>query len=175
MLTGAAVLVAVATTGAVVVLSGGEQATATAQAASASTATVQKGKLSAVVSQNGTLTYRARPDGSPYSVINQAHGVYTRLPEPGDKVDCGGVIYRVDEHPVLLLCGAVPAYRALHAGDAGQDVRQLNRNLHQLGYDARAHVHIEPVDNDFHREDGEGARGAPAQEGPPRDRSAGQG
>jgi multidrug efflux pump subunit AcrA (membrane-fusion protein) len=147
VLAGAAVLVVVAVIGGV--LSGADHTTGEARAAPASTATVQKGKLSAVVSQNGTLTYRARPDGSPYSVINQAHGVYTKLPEPGDRVDCGGVIYRVDEHPVLLLCGAVPAYRALHAGDAGQDVRQLNRNLHQLGYDARAHVHIEPADNDF--------------------------
>jgi hypothetical protein len=47
----------------------------------------------------------------------------------GDKVDCGGVLYRVDGKPVLLLCGTVPAYRALHEADAGQDVRQLNRNL----------------------------------------------
>jgi multidrug efflux pump subunit AcrA (membrane-fusion protein) len=146
-LAAAAVLVVVAVIGGM--LSGADHTTGDAQAAPASTATVQKGKLSAVVSQNGTLTYRARPDGSPYSVINQAHGVYTKLPETGDKVDCGGVIYRVDEHPVLLLCGAVPAYRALHTGDAGQDVRQLNRNLHQLGYDAKAHVHIEPADNDF--------------------------
>jgi peptidoglycan hydrolase-like protein with peptidoglycan-binding domain len=135
--------------GGVVVPSGADHATGGAQAAPANTAQVQQGTLSAVVSQNGTLTYRARPDGSPYSVINQAHGVYTKLPETGDKVDCGGVIYRVDEHPVLLLCGAVPAYRALHAGAAGRDVRQLNRNLHQLGYDAKAHVHIEPADNDF--------------------------
>ena len=37
---------------------------------------------------------------------------------------------------MLLLCGTVPAYRDLHAGDAGKDVRQLNRNLHVLGYDA---------------------------------------
>ena len=133
MLTGVAVLVAVAATGGVVVLSGGEQATAAAQAASANTATVQKGKLSAVVSQDGTLTYRARPDGSPFSVINQARGTYTELPEVGDKVDCGGVLYRVDDRPVLLLCGTVPAYRALHVGDAGQDVRQLNRNLHVRG------------------------------------------
>jgi HlyD family secretion protein/Putative peptidoglycan binding domain len=147
VLAGAAVLVVVAVIGGV--LSGADHTTGDAQAEPASTARVQKGKLSAVVSQNGTLTYRARPDGSPYSVINQAHGVYTKLPETGDKVDCGGVIYRVDEHPVLLLCGAVPAYRALHTGDAGQDVRQLNRNLHQLGYDAKAHVHIEPADNDF--------------------------
>jgi hypothetical protein len=132
-LIGAAVLVAVAATGGVVVLSGGEQATATAQAASADTATVQEGKLSAAVSQDGTLTYRARPDGSPFSAINHARGTYTELPEVGDKVDCGGVLYRVDNRPVLLLCGTVPAYRALHVGDAGPDVRQLNRNLHVRG------------------------------------------
>jgi hypothetical protein len=133
VLTGAAVLVAVAATGGVVALSGDERATAAAQAASANTAAVRKGKLSARVSQDGTLTYRARPDGSPFSVINQAHGVYTTLPDTGDEVDCGGVLYRVDEKPVLLLCGAIPAYRALHVGDAGQDVRQLNRNLHVRG------------------------------------------
>jgi hypothetical protein len=133
VLTGAAVLVAVAATGAVVVLSGGEQVTAAAQGASASTAPVQKGKLSAAVSQDGTLTYRARPDGSPFSAINHARGTYTELPAAGDKVDCGDVLYRVDDKPVLLLCGTVPAYRALHMGDAGQDIRQLNRNLHVRG------------------------------------------
>jgi hypothetical protein len=133
VLTGAVVLVAVAATGGVVVLSGGERAAAASQAASANTATVQKGKLSAAVSQDGTLTYRARPDGSPFSAINHARGTYTELPEVGDEVDCGGVLYRVDDKPVLLLCGTVPAYRVLHVGDAGQDVRQLNRNLHVQG------------------------------------------
>jgi hypothetical protein len=133
MLTGAAMLVAVAVVGGVVVLSGGEQDTASAQAASANTATVQKGKLSAAVSQDGILGYRARPDGSPFSAINHAQGTYTELPEAGDKVGCGGVLYRVDDEPVLLLCGTVPAYRALHVGDAGQDVGQLNRSLHVRG------------------------------------------
>ena len=133
VLAGAAVLVAVVVIGGVVVWSGGERTTATAQAASASTAAVQKGKLSAAVSQDGTLAYRARPDGSPFSAINHARGTYTELPEVGDKVDCRGVLYRVDAKPVLLLCGTVPAYRALHVGDAGQDVRQLNRNLHVRG------------------------------------------
>jgi hypothetical protein len=131
-LTGAAVLVAVAATVAVVALSGGGQATAAPQALT-NTATVQKGKLSAAVSQDGTLTYRARPDGSPFSAINHARGTYTELPEVGDKVDCGGVLYRVDDEPVLLLCGTVPAYRTLHVADAGRDVRQLNRNLHLRG------------------------------------------
>ena len=86
-----------------------------------------------MVSQGGTLTYRARSDGSPYSVINQARGVYTALPGTGAKVGCGGVLYRVDDRPVLLLCGTVPAYRDSHVGDEGRDVRQLNRNLHVRG------------------------------------------
>ena len=113
--------------------SGADHATADAQAAPANTAPVEQGKLSAVVSQDGTLTYRARPDGSPFSAINHARGTYTELPEVGDEVGCGGVLYRVDDKPVLLLCGTVPAYRALHEGDAGRDVRQLNRNLHVRG------------------------------------------
>jgi hypothetical protein len=133
VLTAAAVLVAVAATGGVVVMSAGEQATAAGPAAPANTAPVQEGKLSAAVSQDGTLTYRARPDGSPFSAINHTRGTYTELPDVGDMVDCGGVLYRVDDKPVLLLCGAVPAYRALHVGDAGQDVRQLNRNLRARG------------------------------------------
>ena len=149
LLFGAAVLVAVVVTGGVVVLSGADHASGDAQAAAPNTAQVEQGKLSAVVSQDGILTYKSRPGGSPYSVINGAQGVYTELPEIGDKVDCGDVLYRVDEHPVLLLCGAVPAYRALQTGDAGQDVRQLNRNLHELGYDAKAHVRIEPTENEF--------------------------
>ena len=126
----------VAATCGVVVMSGAEHPAAAAQAPAADTVKVEQGELSAMVSQAGTLTYRARSDGSPYPVINQARGVYTSLPESGDKVGCGGVLYRVDDRPVVLLCGTVPAYRALHVGVKGRDVRQLNRNLHQLGYDA---------------------------------------
>jgi hypothetical protein len=119
---GAAVLVAAA--GSVVVLSRGGPATAAAPAAPPNTATVQRGELSATVSQDGILAYRA-----PVAAINRARGTYTELPAVGDEVGCGDVLYRVDEEPVLLLCGTVPAYRGLHIGDAGRDVRQLNRNL----------------------------------------------
>jgi peptidoglycan hydrolase-like protein with peptidoglycan-binding domain len=147
VLAGAAVLVAVAITGGVVALSSAQKATPAAQAQPAYTANVVRGKLSAMVSMHGTLTYRARSDGSPYSVINQARGTYTRLPDAGDKVDCGATLYRVDDQPVLLLCGTVPAYRGLHGGDAGNDVRQLNQNLHALGYDAGAGV--DPNGNQF--------------------------
>jgi peptidoglycan hydrolase-like protein with peptidoglycan-binding domain len=100
-----------------------------------STATVTRGTLSSLVSLDGTLTYRARSDGSPYSVVNQARGIYTALPAAGDKVACGQVLYRVDDRPVLLLCGTVPAYRDLGPGATGSDVRQLNANLRAFGYD----------------------------------------
>jgi hypothetical protein len=141
VLAGAAVLVAVI--GGVVVTSSAKQATPAAQEPSANTVQVERGELSAMVSLDGTLTYRARSDGSPYSAINRAAGTYTELPDAGDKVDCGDVFYRVDDDPVLLLCGTVPAYRDLDSGDEGKDVRQLNRNLHKLGYDA------DPGDNSF--------------------------
>ena len=149
VLGGAAVLVAVTATGGVVGLSSAKQATPAAQEPPANTAKVQRGNLSAMVSVDGTLTYQARPDGSPYSVINQARGIYTKLPDGGDTVNCGDVLYRVDDHPVLLLCGTVPAYRDLHTGDVGEDVRQLNQNLSKLGYAAAAGVDIDPDDNAF--------------------------
>jgi multidrug efflux pump subunit AcrA (membrane-fusion protein) len=146
---GAALAVAVTATVGMVGMSSAKQATQAAQEPPANTAQVKRGKLSAMVSLDGTLTYRARSDGSPYSVINHALGRYTELPAAGDKVECGDVFYRVDNKPVLLLCGAVPAYRDLHYGYVGKDVGQLNRNLHALGYDARAGIDIKPDDNTF--------------------------
>jgi len=146
-LAAAAVLVAAAC--GVVAVSGADQPAAASRPPAADTVKVEKGELLAMVSGGGTLTYRARSDGSPYLVINRARGVYTSLPYSGDKVGCGGVLYRVDERPVVLLCGTVPAYRALHVGLKGRDVRQLNRNLHQLGYDTDAHVRIDPGDSAF--------------------------
>jgi peptidoglycan hydrolase-like protein with peptidoglycan-binding domain len=154
----AAAAVLVAGVCGVVVMSGAGHPAAAAQAPAANTEKVEKGALSALVSGAGTLTYRARSDGSPYAVVNQAGGVYTQLPEAGDKVGCGGVLYRVDNRPILLLCGTIPAYRALHVGVRGPDVRQLNRNLHQLGYDTDAHVRIDPADSAFTSKTEQGLR-----------------
>jgi hypothetical protein len=139
-LAGGAVFVAVTATGGVVVMSGAKQATAAAQEPRVDTARVEKGRLSDMVSQYGTLTYRARSDGSPYALINRARGTYTKLPNAGDKVDCGEVLYRVNDHPVLLLCGSTPAYRSLSKGAGGPDVAELNANLVHLGYATRAQL-----------------------------------
>ena len=125
----------VAVIGGVAVMSSANRATPAAHEPAANTVKVTRGKLADMVSQDGTLTYRARSDGSPYAVVNHARGTYTKLPTDGARVDCGDVLYRVDDHPVLLLCGTVPAYRDLRLGDKGKDVRQLNRDLHKGGND----------------------------------------
>jgi multidrug efflux pump subunit AcrA (membrane-fusion protein) len=146
-LAAAVVIAAAAATGSAIAMSSTAPATPAASEPTANTATVERGKLSDMVSQYGILTFRARADGSPYTVVNQARGIYTKLPNDGDKVACGDVLYRVDENPVLLLCGTVPAFRTLHRGDVGDDVRQLNVNLHTLGDDAG--FEINPDDTAF--------------------------
>jgi peptidoglycan hydrolase-like protein with peptidoglycan-binding domain len=98
------------------------------------TATVERGRLALQVSAPGTLTYATQADGSPYSVVNQATGVLTALPSVGEVIKCGQVLYRVQGHPVPLLCGSTPLYRSLSEGMKGWDVKELNRNLVGLGY-----------------------------------------
>jgi peptidoglycan hydrolase-like protein with peptidoglycan-binding domain len=115
-------------------MSGGKQATAAARQLPVGTAQVERRTLSAMVSQAGTLTYRARSDGSPYSVIGQARGTYTKLPAAGQVVSQGRVLYRVNGSPVVLLYGSTPAYRTLSAGASGPDVAELNTDLVALGY-----------------------------------------
>ena len=135
MLAAAAVLIALAAAaGAVVIPGTGRQALAAQQSPSANTATVEERTLSAVVSQPGTLTYRARSDGWPYSVINQAQGTYTELPAVGQVISQGRVLYRVNDKPVVLLYGSTPAYRTLSAGSSGPDVAELKKDLVALHY-----------------------------------------
>jgi hypothetical protein len=134
VLAGVAVLAAVTVTGVVVATPGAKHATLAAAGPPANTVPVKKGTLSAMVSVDGTLTYRAQPDGSPYAVINQAQGTYTELPAAGQVISQGQVLYRVNESPVALLYGSIPAYRTLTAGATGADVAELNADLVALGY-----------------------------------------
>ena len=147
LLAGSGALIAAA--GCVIALVGSRPPSSTAPGQPATTAAVEKGNLSDMVSQYGTLTYQANSDGSPYAAINHARGTYTKLPAVGDEVACGNELYRVDDNPVLLLCGAVPMYRDLYSGEVGNDVRQLNANLHDIGDDNAAGGAIDPNDNAF--------------------------
>jgi peptidoglycan hydrolase-like protein with peptidoglycan-binding domain len=121
-------------------MSGAKQATAAARQLPVATAQVERRTLSAIVSQAGTLTYRARSDGSPYSVINEARGTYTKLPTIGQVISQGHVLYRVNDRPVVLLHGSTPAFRTLSAGATGPDVAELNADLVALGYATRAQL-----------------------------------
>ncbi len=120
---------------------------ARAAAAAGSTATVADGRLSSQVYENGTLGYAARPDGTPYAIVDQRQGAYTSLPEVSHVARCGEALYRIDDVPVLLLCGDVPAWRSLHEGMDGPDVRQLNRNLVALGYATKGE--LDPASDAF--------------------------
>ena len=136
----AAVLAAATATGGVAAMSSATHATAAPRQLPVGTARVERRTLSAMVSQAGTLTYRARSDGSPYSVINHARGTYTKLPAAGRVIAQGHVLYRVNDRPVVLLHGSTPAYRTLSAGASGPDVGELNADLVALGYGTRARL-----------------------------------
>jgi hypothetical protein len=59
-------------------------------------------------------------------------------------------LYRVNDKPVLLLCGSTPTYRSLSKGDSGPDVTELNANLVHLGYATRAQ--LDPSSESFSAE-----------------------
>jgi hypothetical protein len=114
---------------------GGDSSTATVDGSMTSLATVERRTLSQTTQFNGTLGYA----GS-YTVPGLAHGTVTWLPQPGEVIRQGQVLYRVDEAPVVLLYGAVPTYRALAEGATGADVVQLNHDLVALRYLRRSDV-----------------------------------
>jgi hypothetical protein len=98
-------------------------------------ATVERQTLSQTTQFNGTLGYA----GS-YTVSSRAQGTVTWLPRSGQVIRQGQVLYRVDQAPVVLLYGAVPAYRPLAEGATGVDVAQLNHDLVALRYLGRSEV-----------------------------------
>lgn len=139
----AAVVAALAVSGGVLAFTlprGMPAASANQPLSAGTTVPVVKRTLSATVSEGGILAYQARPDGSPYTVVNQAHGVYTSLPTPGQVIRQGHALYAVNDSPVVLLSGSIPAYRNLSAGKSGSDVAQLNTDLVTLGYATRAQL-----------------------------------
>jgi hypothetical protein len=128
----AALLIALVAAGFVVVdrRGGGSGPKSAGRVAATGLATVTRGPLSARTSVNGTLGYKGK-----YKAINQAKGTYTKLPHTGQIVHQGGVLYRVDGQPVVLLKGSsTPLYRDLKKGMSGGDVKQLNAALADLGY-----------------------------------------
>jgi membrane fusion protein, multidrug efflux system len=72
--------------------------------------------------------------GDTQPIGGRVPGTLTAAAEPGTTVERGGVLFKVDERPVALLYGELPAWRTLAAGVTGTDVLQLEENLEELGY-----------------------------------------
>ncbi len=73
-------------------------------------------------------------------------GTITASADIGSTAERGEALLHVDQYPVTVFYGDVPAYRTLREGDSGADVRQLEANLVALGYDPDGTV---TVDEDF--------------------------
>jgi len=98
-------------------------------APSTATAVVAREDLSATMPVPATLGYA----GS-YTVTAQGGGTLTWLPQPGQVIAQGQVLFKTGNgSPVLLLYGSVPDWRAMSAGITGADVAQLNHDLVTLG------------------------------------------
>ena len=95
------------------------------------TATVGRRTLKESSTVDGTLGY-----GSTLELYDRLSGTFTWLPAVGAVIARGGTLFRVNNLPVALMYGSVPAYRTLKEGISdGPDVVELNENLIDLGFD----------------------------------------
>jgi peptidoglycan hydrolase-like protein with peptidoglycan-binding domain len=98
--------------------------------AGAGEAVIERGTLSGSVTASGTLSY-----ADPHDVGAGRGGVVTWLPPGGAQIGLGQSLFAVDNVPVFLFHGALPAWRGFEAGmDDGPDVTQLEQSLAALGY-----------------------------------------
>ncbi len=97
---------------------------------------VERRTLASEVTTRGTVRFGTPQTVTlPISALKPAIGVVTTAPTQGGSLTEGSVAMVVSGRPVFILSGAQPAYRDLHVGVAGDDVRQLEEALVRLGYD----------------------------------------
>ena len=106
----------------------------------AATTPVVRADLAETTQLTGNLGF-----GAPVPVpLQGAAGTLTALPAPGAVVGAGRTLFEVDGAPVTLLPGTRPAWRDLSRGvPLGSDVRQLERDLVDLGYADRATLTVD--------------------------------
>ena len=107
------------------------QESATPAASKTSTATITRTNLTETTSYDGVLTF-----ADSRTISSKSAGTVTGLPAAGASVKQGGVLYSIDAQPTVLMYGSLPMYRTLQSGVSdGADVKQLETDLHALGYD----------------------------------------
>lgn len=99
------------------------------QPAPSATAKVTRQTLVDTREENGSLGY-----GDKTAVSVRLQGTLTSVPTIGSVVQRGQTLCQVDNTPVVLLYGSLPAYRTLGVDMEGADVKQFEENLAALGY-----------------------------------------
>ena len=108
-------------------------------ASSGPTATIARRDLVQTDDQQGTLGYSGNA-----TVYSQLGGIVTWLPQPGDVIRPDRRLFSLDQTPVVLMNGRVPASRTLAQGVSdGADVLELKRDLVALGYDPEHEITID--------------------------------
>ncbi|WP_022894757.1 peptidoglycan-binding protein [Agromyces subbeticus] len=91
---------------------------------------VSRGDIAERVRTGGKLGY-----GNSRALGSTLPGTVTSVPAVGTVIGRGEELLRIDDQPVVLLLGALPAWRGFAAEMSnGRDVRQLEENLRDLGF-----------------------------------------
>ncbi len=123
----------------------GPDATADQQATEPlSTVAVERRDLITYDETTATLGFTASA-----TVSAPVAGTVTSIVASGVEIDPGAVVATIDGAPVVALIGDVPGYRDLDIdSDDGPDVRQLETNLVQLGFDPDGAIEIDETFDD---------------------------
>ena len=97
------------------------------------TAAVERKTLKEEITAQGTLTYASKRQ-----LAAGVGGTITAMAPAGTSVAAGSALYAVDNQPVVLLRGGLPAWREFASGMSnGPDVHQLETALAALGHFTR--------------------------------------
>ena len=102
----------------------------TGEAPSFATATVVRTDLTTKHLATCTVGF-----GDTANLVTTASGTVTELPGTGQVIRPGETLFRIDDEPVTLLNGELPAWRDFTSGmSAGRDISQLKVALAELGF-----------------------------------------
>ncbi|MEU9963051.1 peptidoglycan-binding protein [Streptomyces malaysiensis] len=93
------------------------------------TESVRRGDLSDSTQADGTIGYEGKR-----KINGAAAGTLTWAPKGGSVIKRNDRLFAVDGRSVRLMYGSEPMYRTLKEGVEGDDVRQFEQNLAELGY-----------------------------------------
>jgi Putative peptidoglycan binding domain len=110
-----------------------------AESKSTAATTIERRDLVEIDTEDGTLGY-----ADTRSVANWLPGTVTWLPAAGRIVRPDQTLAKVNDKPIVLMNGRVPAYRRLGPRSRdGTDICQLERSLRAAGYDPNDEMRID--------------------------------